>query len=379
MAENENSSTSTDAGAGLSRRIGMIAGIGEAAGGALQAILAYQAAQDAREAEAERQRRVAAEMETVQRNVAELMRQRDVPSELSERILSNFPQIFSKFAEQTVPIFESLLDPRVKREIAEVAEVPSIEDIFSIATDQATQDTTNNVNRFLNAREAIAPGTAKLDRERFEQIQDLNPDRLGQAEIEATARRMATVLPAGTVQPGTAGVAGGLQRPFALYRNLISGLYQQRRQDFINASTGYIQEQTNSAQRQQSRAQEFIASNLQREGVAGQREAIKLDREKLISELGMFSSEFLGTNLQQLLRTGSTYATQAATADVELQQRDIGFQQDMLRILAAGLTPRDVVDPNTGTLIGQGITNAFQGLQNIANAYGQNRNNTNNG
>lgn len=130
-------------------------------------------------------------------------------------------------------------------------------------TAQIGQDLTgSNVQNFLSARNAIDPQAAGIQASRADQINQLNPANLGQEELLAITRQLSPLIPAGTLDPNTGAVQGATTSPVSLYRNLISGNFNQRRQEFLQQASQFNIESTSSAQRQQERAAPFLAQAL---------------------------------------------------------------------------------------------------------------------
>jgi hypothetical protein len=252
---------------------GWIAAIGALAGGVSQ-FSAGQSASKANKAslaaEEERIKNLEREIAKAQRAAGEMRDERDVPSERFGEVLRQYPGLLA-------------------------AILPQLE---KLSIGSANRLTDNNVQQFLGAREEIAPGTAGLSGSLVRSIQSLNPENMGQDEIAAITRKLAPLLPAGTLDPQTGSVQGVTKSPASLYRNLISGEYNNRRNQFISTAGGFLGEQNNAAARQQVSAAAFLDANLSR---------------------GMSTSLAL------------------ASEDVAQQQGDIDAQEAYIRLAASGL------------------------------------------
>lgn len=129
--------------------------------------------------------------------------------------------------------------------------------------DTASQLTDANVASYQRALAALNPDYASLRADQVAQIRALNPENLGAEDIAAITRLSAPIIPVGTFDPNTGAVAGGTTNPVSLYRNLISGKYDERRTSFLNADNIYLTDAQNSALRQQVQAQNFLLPLLQ--------------------------------------------------------------------------------------------------------------------
>lgn len=133
------------------------------------------------------------------------------------------------------------------------------DEVFPTASNIGSGLTANNVGNFLSARDLIDPQAAGIQASRASEIQNLNPANLGQAELKAITRQLSPLIPAGTLDPTTGAVQGATTSPVSLYRNLISGNFNERRREFLGASSQFNLESTSSAQRQQERAAPFLS------------------------------------------------------------------------------------------------------------------------
>ena len=141
-------------------------------------------------------------------------------------------------------------------------------DLRRQSTETATQFTQNNIDNRDAAIKRMFPEYNRLKDSLVGVIDQMNPDNLGAEELRGITKLLGGIIPADTLDPNTGAVAGGVTTPVALYRNLISGAYQQRRQDYGNALTAYLGNAENSAVRQQERASAFLGQYLSLAGNA---------------------------------------------------------------------------------------------------------------
>lgn len=122
----------------------------------------------------------------------------------------------------------------------------------------SSQLTDANVASFKKALLSLTPQYDRLRGDQVKQIDSLNPDNLGADEIASITKLLSPLIPTGTLDPKSGAVAGGTSNPVSLYRNLISGAYDQRRTQFLNADSQFLTSSENSAARQQVQAQNFL-------------------------------------------------------------------------------------------------------------------------
>jgi hypothetical protein len=278
--------------------IGAAAGLAGAGLNFASSQSAKSANEDALASEEKRRKDLLREIEKGQRAAAELRSERDVPSELFPQLVAQYPGMLQSILPQLTSTSISTTDR-----------------LAGAGADQ-----------FLRVREQIAPGTGQLDADRLTQINNLNPDNLGQEEILALTKKLSPLIPVGTLDPNTGAVAGGTTNPVSLYRNLISGAYNERRTQFLNESRSFVGDQSNAAARQQVSAARFLEGNLDR-----------------------------------------AFSTAAALteADIGQQQLDIADQEAMIRLAAGGLASQ--YDPSANNaLIAAGTRGTVDSLTSAA-------------
>lgn len=201
--------------------------VGSAAYGAYSSNQAKNAAIDAANAQNEA---TAAQLDTVQGNIQSLMDSQSDPAQLFADLFQQYPELLSSV-------------------------LPSL---TQQATQTASTITGNNIENFQMALASLYPDYQRLQQSQVQTIDSLNPANLGQEEIAAQTRMLSPFIPAGTLDPSTGAVAGGTTNPTSLYRNLISGMYNDRRSEYLGQVTGYLSNAENSAARQQSSAETFL-------------------------------------------------------------------------------------------------------------------------
>lgn len=130
------------------------------------------------------------------------------------------------------------------------------------STESAQKFSTDNVNIFSGIIDKMFPGYQNQQARRLGILNEMDPANLGAAEIAAVTRKVAPLIPSGTLNPNTGAVSGGTTNPVSLYRNLISGLYQDRRNQFNQQNNAYLADAENTAARQQVRAESFLPTFL---------------------------------------------------------------------------------------------------------------------
>lgn len=173
---------------------------------------------------------IAEQLGVVEGNIQGLLDEQSNPAEL-------YSEIFKKYPELLASVLPSLT---------------------SQSLDLATGITANNISNFQLALESLYPDYKRLQSEQVKAIDSLNPANLGSEEILAQTRMLSPFIPAGTLDPSKGSVAGGTTNPTSLYRNLISGMYNDRRDQYMGALSGYLSNAENSSARQQSSAETFL-------------------------------------------------------------------------------------------------------------------------
>ena len=205
--------------------------VGSAAYGAYSS---NNAKNDAVDAAATQNSAIADQLDTTQNNIQSLLDSQSDPVQLFQDIFTQYPQLLAQV-------------------------LPSL---TQQAVDTSSTITQSNINNFQTALGQLYPDYARLQAGQVQQIDSLNPANLGQEEILAKARQVGTLIPAGTLDPSTGAVAGGTTNPVSLYRNMVSGMYDDRRNQYLSAVSGYLGNAENSASRQQSSAENFLTGFL---------------------------------------------------------------------------------------------------------------------
>ena len=203
------------------------------------------------------------------------------------------------------------------------------------SAESATYFTGENVKNWDTTLAKMFPEyKAQADRQ-LGVIKELDPANLGQEEIKAQTRMLSPLIPEGTLNPGTGAVSGALSSPVSRYRNLISGMYNDRRTQFMGANNQWLQNAENSASRQQVKSEAFLPTFLQ---------------------------------------TASQSATNLTDATMKQEQQNIAAQTAMLQ---ATMGAMGNYDPNAGSaataaMVSQGI----KGLEGAYNLYKSGQSNT---
>lgn len=261
--------------------LGIILGLGAAASGAYGAYSANKGKEDA----LAQQEAIAEQLGVTQGTLEGLFNSQHEPSDpvaVFTEILQQYPELLSQML------------PTLRKE--------------SVKTSQAF--TKSNVRSFQDAIKALYPDYSRLSAEQVRIIDQLNPDNLGQEEIQAITRKLSPLIPAGTLDPNTGAVAGGTTSPVSLYRNLISSEYNDRRSQYLGALGGYIANAENSAYRQEEKASSFLPSFLNlgfssANSLAGM--TLRADQMQMAQDQANISSQ-MGL-LQTLLGLGSNINT----------------------------------------------------------------------
>ncbi len=176
--------------------------------------------------------------------------------------------------------------------------VPALE---PTAAQAARWGTSANVNTYEEAMNALYPGFNQEQANQLKTIESMNPDNTGTAELQAISRQASPLIPAGTLGP-TGAVQGGTTDPASLYRNLISGNYEAKRTDYLNAVGGYINNAENSALRQQVQAPSFLNEFLNSSTSAAQNltgQTTQQNESNIAAQTSLLQS-VLGMNVQPI-------------------------------------------------------------------------------
>jgi hypothetical protein len=210
--------------------LGGIAALGSAGAGIFGAASAANAQSQQQQAVQNYQNLIAKELSGATGQADSLLASQQSPADIFKQIFGDLPGELSK----AFPVFEGL------------------------STDAAAKLTQANVDNWKSVINQIYPGWTALNKSLLGQINNLNPANLGTQEILGTTRAVSPLIPAGTLDPTTGSVGSGTTNPVSLYRNLVNGMYDQRRQEFIQAASGYMTNADNSAARQEVQAQQFM-------------------------------------------------------------------------------------------------------------------------
>ena len=331
--------------------LGIILGIASAATSAYGAYSANSAKKDALAASDEANQIRAEQFGVVEGNL--------------ENLLAN-----QSFAEGLVNVgdpvanFEALLQkyPQLIKQM-----IPASNAIYGNAEQQAMETaglfTGGNIANYNTVLQALYPNfkNFQLSQEATlglmqKQMEQANPENLGQEEILGITRKLSPLIPTGTLDPNTGAVAGGTTSPVSLYRNLISSEYAAR-QDKYNQLTGqyfeslssYLSSAENSAYRQQERASSFLDP------------ALKTYFETWGSAYDLANA---GTQAD-IARSGLELEQFGANA--ELEATNIQGQYNLLSALL-GMPSSQIDTSGYDAAIAAGATGAVQGLASAYNA-----------
>lgn len=275
--------------------IAAVVGIGTALYGAYNS---YSSSKDAKRAAAQQQKLRAQQLAGQQSALEGLYGEQRDPAEVYADIFNMLPELL----QRNLPAFRQF------------------------SKDTAVDFTKSNIETRDIALKSMFPEYQRLQDRRVAMIDEMDPANLGQEELKAITRKMSPLIPEGTFDPSTGAVAGGTTSPVSLYRNLISGAYQQRRADYLSVNSAYLNDAESSALRQQERASTFLpqflslagnaASQLTGLSVAQEQQRIQNQENYLNTLLGMPSATYdsaaydkaIGQNLQLAVAGLSTLA-----------------------------------------------------------------------
>lgn len=209
-------------------------GVGGAAVSGIGAISSRKAGKQARSDALKAQEAQAKAIAEAQAGLAELYGEQRDPAEIFREILLSMPELL----DQVLP------------------------DLRRHSKETAVDFTKSNLDTFDLAINRLFPKYKEYQNERLRVIDQLNPERLGREEILGVARKVSPLIPEGTFDPKTGGVQGGTQNAVSLYRNLVGGMYADRRNQYLGEVKQFLGEAENSALRQQEKASSFLPSFL---------------------------------------------------------------------------------------------------------------------
>lgn len=210
--------------------LGLALGLGALGTGVFGAVSANSALSDAKSQAAAQQAAQAQEVSGLQSGLQDLFNSQQDPEAVFSQIFSDLPGILNNAVPQ----------------------------LSTLAQSTATDLTNSNIGTYNQALNSLFPQYNQERSNQLSTIESLNPNNLGQDELQAITRQASPLLPAGTLDPNTGAVQGGTTNPASLYRNLISGNYEAKRVDYLNAVGGYLNDAENSASRQQEKASSFL-------------------------------------------------------------------------------------------------------------------------
>lgn len=233
------------------------AAVGSLGLGIYGAVQGRKAAKSAREAQLE-------QLGLAQSQLEAMMAEQQNPAEVFAEILTSFPGLL----DQVLPQFSRQ------------------------STDLAKKFSADNVGIWKDTLSSMFPDYNRLRGRREAMINEMDPKNLGAAEIAAVTRKLSPLIPEGTIGPKGA-VAGGTTSPVSMYRNWISELYQDRRSQFLTASTALQQEDQNSAARQQVKSEAFLPIFLQTAASAAgslTQQTMSQDQQNVAAQQSMFNT-----------------------------------------------------------------------------------------
>lgn len=211
------------------------AGIASAAASAYGIASSNKARKQAQAENARAREAQASQLELLQGGLAELFASQPNPAETFREIFASIPGLL----EQTLP----QLRGQAKTTAADFTEF--------------------NLEQRAKVMESLfGEGWQDFSNRRMELIREMDPENLGQEELLAITRKVAPLIPEGTLDPSTGAVQGGTTSPVSLYRNLISGEYQARRQAALGEYRNWLSDAETSAARQQERAGDYLSGFL---------------------------------------------------------------------------------------------------------------------
>lgn len=182
----------------------------------------------------------------------------------------------------------------------------------SVAT--ANQFTDSNIAGYNHTLSTLYPEYAAQAGRRLSLINEEDPANLGQTELSEMSKKLAAFIPTGSVNPNTGAVGAGLSSPSAMYRNAISGAYQQRRTQFMGDNNAWLADAQNAAGRQQEKASSFFggflnlasgnAANLSQLGTQQQASNIGAQTSLLQTLMSMPRAQFNPAPFQQATSQG---------------------------------------------------------------------------
>lgn len=169
--------------------------------------------------------------------------------------------------EALAALFASQPDPaETFREIFE--SIPGLlEKVLPQLRGQAKATAADFTNFNIGERDRVLSALFGEDFEKFEDrraavIDEMDPANLGQEELLQITKKLSPLIPEGTLDPSSGAVQGGVSSPVALYRNLISGEYQERRSQYLGEVRNWLGDAENSAARQQEKAGDYLGTFL---------------------------------------------------------------------------------------------------------------------
>lgn len=169
------------------------------------------------------------------------------------------------------------------------------------SSDSAKFFTKENVGIWDETLSSMYPDYKKQEARRLGIINEMDPANMGQEEIKAQTRMLGPLIPEGTLNPSTGAVHGGTQSPVSMYRNFISGMYQDRRNQFNANNNAWLDYASNSAARQQVKSEALLPSFLNAASGAATSltpQIIEQSQSNIAAQTAMLQS-VLGSPVQQ--------------------------------------------------------------------------------
>lgn len=134
--------------------------------------------------------------------------------------------------------------------------------LTSMANTTAKKETASNIDTYEQAIKSLFPGFHGLQDRTLSVINSEDPANLGRQQLSEVAKLISPYIATGSVNPRNGQVGNGLASPDQLYRNAISGTYQQTLQRFLGDANTYLGNAENVAVRQQVQAPQFLSNFL---------------------------------------------------------------------------------------------------------------------
>ena len=187
------------------------------------------------------------------------------PAELFKRIFSSMPELLGKVL------------PSLRKQAGATAE----------------WGTASNLKTYDQAMQGLFPEYRSMQDRMLSLIKSNDPENLGQEELAAVSRKLAPFIPTGSVDTRTGAVAGGATSPVALYRNMINGMYSDRKDKFGSQLGAWLNNADNAAVRQQDRASQYLMpflSMANNSGMGIAEQSLKQHQSNIAGQTALMSS-----------------------------------------------------------------------------------------